>query len=109
MTARPLGRVPRSRGGQLDRSTTLACSLMPMTLKNAEQNLRLAFVAQEPVLDPDTTVFIAASEGVARATVFVQRFGDAAEVQAVFLDAENAHAAHAVAACSLQITIHSLR
>ena len=39
-----------------------------------QQNLRLAFVAQEPVLDPDTTVFIAASEGVARAKGLIDQY-----------------------------------
>ena len=41
-----------------------------------QQNLRLAFVAQEPVLDPDTTVFIAASEGVARAKGLIDQYSD---------------------------------
>ena len=31
-----------------------------------QQNVRIAYVAQEPVLDPDATVFIAASAGLAR-------------------------------------------
>ena len=41
-----------------------------------QQNLRLAFVAQEPVLDPDTTVFIAASEGVARAKGLIDQYSE---------------------------------
>ena len=41
-----------------------------------QQNLRLAFVAQEPLLDPDTTVFIAASEGVARAKGLIDQYSE---------------------------------
>ena len=41
-----------------------------------QQNLRLAYVAQEPLLDPDTTVFIAASEGVARAKSLIDQYSD---------------------------------
>ena len=32
---------------------------------HVQQNLRIAYVAQEPTLDPDATVFVAASEGLA--------------------------------------------
>jgi ABC transport system ATP-binding/permease protein len=41
-----------------------------------QQNLRLAFVAQEPLLDPDTTVFIAASEGVARVKSLIDQYSE---------------------------------
>ena len=41
-----------------------------------QQNLRIAFVAQEPVLDPNTTVFIAASEGVARAKGLIDQYSE---------------------------------
>ena len=34
-----------------------------------QQGLRIAYVAQEPVLDPGATVFVAACEGVARVQV----------------------------------------
>ncbi len=41
-----------------------------------QQNLRLAFVAQEPLLDPDTTVFLATSEGVARAKGLIDQYSE---------------------------------
>jgi ATP-binding cassette subfamily F protein uup len=37
-----------------------------------QQGLRIAYVAQEPVLDPDATVFIAACAGVARVQALIE-------------------------------------
>ena len=39
-----------------------------------QSNVRLAFVAQEPVLDPDATVFKAASAGVARTIELIDQY-----------------------------------
>jgi ATP-binding cassette subfamily F protein uup len=39
-----------------------------------QQNLRLAFVAQEPVLDPEATVFIAASAGISRVIGLIDQY-----------------------------------
>lgn len=39
-----------------------------------QQNLRLAYVAQEPVLDPDATVFAAASEGIAGVRALIDQY-----------------------------------
>ncbi len=39
-----------------------------------QQNLRLAYVAQEPVLDPDATVFVAASAGIAGVIALIDQY-----------------------------------
>jgi ATP-binding cassette subfamily F protein uup len=39
-----------------------------------QQNLRLAFVAQEPVLDQNATVFVAASAGIARVIDLIEQY-----------------------------------
>ena len=39
-----------------------------------QQNLRSAFVAQEPVLDPDATVFIATKQGLARTIELIDQY-----------------------------------
>ncbi len=39
-----------------------------------QQGLRIAYVAQEPLLDPDATVFIAACEGVARVRALIEQY-----------------------------------
>ncbi|MBK8073045.1 MAG: ATP-binding cassette domain-containing protein [Ramlibacter sp.] len=39
-----------------------------------QQGLRIAYVAQEPVLDPDATVFIAACAGVARVQALIEQY-----------------------------------
>ena len=39
-----------------------------------QNNLRLAYVAQEPVLDPDATVFAAASEGIAGIKALIDQY-----------------------------------
>ncbi len=39
-----------------------------------QQNLRLAYVAQEPVLDPTATVFVAASAGIASVITLIEQY-----------------------------------
>jgi ABC transport system ATP-binding/permease protein len=39
-----------------------------------QQNLRLAYVAQEPILDPDATVFIAVGAGLARIAALIDQY-----------------------------------
>ena len=39
-----------------------------------QQNLRLAYVAQEPVLDPNATVFVAASAGIAGVIALIDQY-----------------------------------
>ncbi|MDO8280411.1 MAG: ATP-binding cassette domain-containing protein [Burkholderiaceae bacterium] len=39
-----------------------------------QQNLRIAYVAQEPVLDPDATVFVAASAGISAVIAAIDRY-----------------------------------
>ena len=39
-----------------------------------QQNLRLAYVAQEPVLDPNATVFVAASAGIAGIIALIDQY-----------------------------------
>ena len=39
-----------------------------------QQNLRLAYVAQEPILDPDATVFVAASAGIAGVIALIDQY-----------------------------------
>ncbi len=39
-----------------------------------QQNLRLAYVAQEPVLDPDATVFVAASAGISGVITLIDQY-----------------------------------
>ncbi|MFO1245328.1 MAG: ATP-binding cassette domain-containing protein [Ramlibacter sp.] len=39
-----------------------------------QQGLRIAYVAQEPVLDPGATVFVAACEGVARVQALIEQY-----------------------------------
>ena len=39
-----------------------------------QQNLRLAYVAQEPVLDPEATVFVAASAGIAGVIALIDQY-----------------------------------
>ena len=39
-----------------------------------QQNLRLAYVAQEPVLDPEATVFVAASEGISGVRALIDQY-----------------------------------
>ena len=39
-----------------------------------QQNLRLAYVAQEPVLDPDTTVFASVSAGLSRVIALIDQY-----------------------------------
>jgi ATP-binding cassette subfamily F protein uup len=41
-----------------------------------QQNLRLAYVAQEPTLNQDATIFVAASEGVARAISLIDQYSE---------------------------------
>jgi ATP-binding cassette subfamily F protein uup len=41
-----------------------------------QQNLRLAYVAQEPVLDPDATVFVAVSAGIARIIGLIDQYSE---------------------------------
>ena len=41
-----------------------------------QQNLRLAYVAQEPILDQTATIFAAASEGVARAIDLIDQYSE---------------------------------
>lgn len=43
-----------------------------------QQNLRLAYVAQEPVLDPDATVFVAASAGLAGVIALIEQYCEGA-------------------------------
>jgi ATP-binding cassette subfamily F protein uup len=39
-----------------------------------QQNLRMAYVAQEPALDPDATVFVAASAGIAPVIALIDQY-----------------------------------
>ena len=39
-----------------------------------QQNLRLAYVAQEPVLDPDATVFASVSAGLSRVIALIDQY-----------------------------------
>ncbi|MDP3137903.1 MAG: ATP-binding cassette domain-containing protein, partial [Burkholderiaceae bacterium] len=39
-----------------------------------QQNLRIAYVAQEPVLDPEATVFVAASAGIAEVIAAIDQY-----------------------------------
>ena len=39
-----------------------------------QQNLRMAYVAQEPVLDQDATVFVAASAGIAGVIALIDQY-----------------------------------
>ena len=39
-----------------------------------QQNLRLAYVAQEPLLDPNATVFVAASAGIAGVIALIEQY-----------------------------------
>lgn len=41
-----------------------------------QQNLRLAYVAQEPVLDPDATIFVAVSAGIARIIGLIDQYSE---------------------------------